>query len=418
MKKIYLIILLTLISENLMCLENWRFYNPSNSGLSSTDIKVLEIDNNDNIWIGTKTKGIYFFNKYNWVNYDTKNHKDLIDIRAICFDKDEKTWTGTSVGLLSKDGDSWQKYKDFNPKILWDYPVMSAYVDKNNIKWFGTENGLAKIDGDSLFFYDMNNSEIPQYYITAIHQDKNNVLWLGTEYNGLIRFDGNEWKNYDMKNSPIPHTFVKDIASDSNNVLWIATGNGLANFDGLNWQVFNKTNSQIPDNEIESIEFFGNTFWGAGSWYGLVKFEDNIWTSYNKNNSELPTNNLKKLAIDKLGNIWIATRDSGVCVFNENGIVAVEDDNITESSNINILAYPNPATDRTTIHYYLDNNEYIHLDLYDSSGGLVKSLESGYKSAGFGTLDIFTAGLSSGTYFVKMKSAKGEETSLKIIIYK
>ena len=100
-------------------------------------------------------------------------------------------------------------------------------------------------------------------------------------------------------------------------------------FDGINYSGFNYLATAIEfDND-------GNLWVGTESFTNnaeLIKFDGTNWTSFNSTNSQLPqTYSISDLAIDKFGNLWIATASAGLVVFNENGIVPVELTSFTSS---------------------------------------------------------------------------------------
>ncbi|MDP6755361.1 MAG: FlgD immunoglobulin-like domain containing protein, partial [Candidatus Marinimicrobia bacterium] len=85
-------------------------------------------------------------------------------------------------------------------------------------------------------------------------------------------------------------------------------------------------------------------------------------------------------------------------------------------------AYPNPFNPVTTITYSLPEDSYISLAIYDMTGRLIKTLETGLSSAGIhenrwnGT-NMFGENVPSGIYFCEMNDGK-RANFIKLILMK
>jgi hypothetical protein len=71
-----------------------------------------------------------------------------------------------------------------------------------------------------------------------------------------------------------------------------------------------------------------------------------------------------------------------------------------------ITAYPNPADEKVTLQYHLDNNSVSFISLTDIKGELV-FLKSEAQSAGEQQVEIETTSLENGYYFYTVKTAEG-----------
>ncbi|HET6228350.1 MAG TPA: PKD domain-containing protein [Bacteroidia bacterium] len=76
--------------------------------------------------------------------------------------------------------------------------------------------------------------------------------------------------------------------------------------------------------------------------------------------------------------------------------------------------YPNPFSERTTIHYVLTKNANVHLTVYDLLGNKIELLENTFKSAGDYKLDWQPQGLPPGIYILQLKA--GDELSVGKVI--
>ncbi len=84
------------------------------------------------------------------------------------------------------------------------------------------------------------------------------------------------------------------------------------------------------------------------------------------------------------------------------------------SSVSQISVFPNPATDITTISYYLKQNQTIKIDLISINGTVVKQLYNQEETPGFHSQILNLQGVASGVYFIKT-SANQQKVSQKLI---
>lgn len=77
--------------------------------------------------------------------------------------------------------------------------------------------------------------------------------------------------------------------------------------------------------------------------------------------------------------------------------------------------YPNPAAERTTISYQLQNAGKVSLDLFDLTGKSAGLLFEGYRQNGSHTFEVNTLDMESGIYFYRLTSG-GETATGKMVV--
>ncbi len=171
-------------------------------------------------------------------------------------------------------------------------------------------SGLSKLDGTTL----TKASAPAQLFACDLSKsDQNGNLWLvgsinkDTWHHGdaytIYKFDGSQWYDYSPPTSFGYHG-CSSIAFQNDGKIWFTTtDNGAYMYDGTSWQqykssVFTGANSMAIDN-IENKWFATST--------GLVKLAASNWTIFNSSNSGLKFNIVNDLAVDKNGDIWLAT---------------------------------------------------------------------------------------------------------------
>ncbi|MEL7118704.1 MAG: T9SS type A sorting domain-containing protein [Bacteroidota bacterium] len=89
---------------------------------------------------------------------------------------------------------------------------------------------------------------------------------------------------------------------------------------------------------------------------------------------------------------------------------------ISPSTTLNsIRTYPNPATELTTVEYNIKQAGEIIIELRNNQGKVEQTLLNAYQDLGTYTLDVNTANLRSGTYYITIIDQKGQTTQQLII---
>ena len=104
-------------------------------------------------------------------------------------------------------------------------------------------------------------------------------------------------------------------------------------------------------------------------------------------------------------NLWNTHRSN----MNRNGyfksqsVLGTIDDSITDNFSINSV-YPNPFNPSVTIEYSIDISDFVEISIIDLQGKIIEKLESSYKSKGNHSIVWSPNNISSGVYFLNIKS--------------
>ena len=319
---------------------SWTTYDKDNSGLQDNFILNVEIDKNDNIWIGTFSEGIAKFDGINWIVYNTHNSGLSNDsICDMCFDNQNNLWIGTSNGLTKFDGTNWTVYNMENSNLPVRF-VFSVAVDKDNILWIGCGNsekgGLMKFDGTNWELFTPENSILPSRIISKIFVDRSNNKWLATwpyqDKGGVVKIEGHKWTVFNKYNSIIPYNMADDITQDKNGNIWVAITallydkygvfeGSLLRYDGKNWKEF-KPHDYVPKltNRISCVKVdMNNNIWIATEpesnepqKYEIAMFNGKEWYVVSEIDSTFPHDYIDDMEFDKNNNLWIGLIDFGL----------------------------------------------------------------------------------------------------------
>jgi len=78
--------------------------------------------------------------------------------------------------------------------------------------------------------------------------------------------------------------------------------------------------------------------------------------------------------------------------------------------------YPNPFNATTRISYSIPKNSNVNLKIYDMLGREVRTLASGYQSAGDYIVMFNSGDLSSGVYFYRLTAGEYSEIKKMVVI--
>ena len=98
---------------------------------------------------------------------------------------------------------------------------------------------------------------------------------------------------------------------------------------------------------------------------------------------------------------------------NESEVVNVEINTQPEDYAL-MQNYPNPFNPTSTIEYSIPADGNVKIEIFSVNGEEIKTIVNEYKSAGRYKINFDAAGLTSGTYFYKIRS--GEFTSVKKMV--
>ncbi|WP_346880910.1 two-component regulator propeller domain-containing protein [uncultured Algibacter sp.] len=315
----------------------------------SLSIKELQIDNYGKMYAGTD-KGIKEYDpKTNTLkpslfqNPEKENISISNSIESLIIDENNNIWAGTQSNGLYKVSvvDTVKKTPVYKIDIFsFSTNQFLSLVDlKNGTLMCGTENdGLYHIDvaGNVLKNYSSNKANknrILSNSIWSLYLDHNDRIWLGYYNKGVSVYDKlydkfNAIENLSENPNSLQHPSVTAIVQDEFNKLWIASdGGGLDIFDKETNQFIhvntlsNQKYSGLTSNYIESLFIDSNRNLWAGSWdKGLffLKKGSKRFINYNSENTngDLDSNTILSIAEDKEGLIWIGTFNSGLHSYN------------------------------------------------------------------------------------------------------
>lgn len=212
--------------------------------------------------------------------------------------------------------------------------VFSIAQDEFGFMWFATEDGLNKFDGNKFTVFRNNpedSTSLPDLGIRKIYKDKAGELWVLTLIGNLTRYNPhkNNFTRYSFNSSKTANpSKIITLTEDNEGNLWAVTTKGeFFSYDKeKNTFLFKKLNESL-EKEFQSIHLQcllvakDNTFW-LGTWEGLInlnlKTQQVVWYKYSASDmNSLGGDMVFCLAEDDKENIWIASANGGISVFDK-----------------------------------------------------------------------------------------------------
>lgn len=308
-------------------------------GTSYRDVTAMVTDENGNVWIGRKDKGLALFQNDDWQLF-TSNVPASNNFKDIALDSKGRLWCASQVGGVHMwDGTQWRNF-DVNSGLT-SIDQRTVLVDAQDRIWFGSWGGGITIfteeaDGFSMTHFDTTNgilagADQPTFVvINELTKDQFGNVWALNPFANnnqalVAHTPTDEWVHFST-NDGLPSTAVTSIEVDDGGRIWIGTeNNGIKVLDHKN-TLFDKTDDNfqgsltasvdgLVSNRIHTIaEDQDNVIW-IGTDDGI-----NFW--FNAKVGQrfgLIDNFVNTIAVDARNNKWFGTVN-GVSVLSSDGV--------------------------------------------------------------------------------------------------
>lgn len=228
-------------------------------------VNCFAIEENGNIWLGTRYNGLILFNN-NSLSYTLLNQHifgfNYESVNSLQIDPNGNIWVGTDAGLLMIKHQNFDEnpYEYVFIDKLIGYKITSIVMDEQSSVWVGTENnGVFKISdlekpNSDILTLNTQNNRTPSNHIQYIYCDAKSNIWTGTSDLGLLYFNDldSTFHNQNIFKGTLTDA-VYAIIEDTLNNLWLTTNNGLT-------RVINTDGNMTSDSYSTSDGLLGNIF--------------------------------------------------------------------------------------------------------------------------------------------------------------
>ncbi|AZQ61672.1 hypothetical protein EI427_05320 [Flammeovirga pectinis] len=350
--------------------------------LRNLHVQSLLVDQYKNLWIGTKSDGVYITKDGKITQHINKSNGIENNVTAIVEDDEDGIWIATDNGIFRYNNDAYTFYgKKFN-------------IDERIIKTFQTRDFLTVLGSESALTFIENNTlkkkvklPLKTRYLDIIEDSTNNII-IGTN-NGVYKLITDKWVTI-SKNLNKDKVFRKPcILFNKGKNTYSFVGNSLYKIEDQQLQLIKTFDVKIGGSRITKVIYSNDkkTLWVATSGKGLVKIDQNfnVVSVFNPKHLTSPSYYITDLAVDENDNLWISTSDSGVCKLHKGAdrIISFQDEKLALNiintigidKNGNIWAGGNHGINHITIL----ENDLVRIELYGKDEGFNSLLY--YKSS-------------------------------------
>ncbi len=298
-------------------------------------LRAIEVDHNENIWIGTWDDGLFLLNKhFELVNHFTKSDNGLKGINSNSlrnlYVDNKKIWLSyreQGVDLVSLEE---KMFQQLLPDLSSEHKSINgtcfAKDDEGNI-WIGSRGqGLWKhnpVSGTMRNFTTDNTPGLINNNILSIIIDQNGIIWIGTDGDFAGSFDPEKEVFQFLPYYEDDWSSVFAIA-ETDSFLWCGTwGAGIKKINKYSraYSTITFDDADQYNNSIFDIKQIGDHLWIANVGLGLIKYHI---ASQNKEliyehpdfQNKFPDENLTNIYVDTDETLWLCSTGGGLVHFN------------------------------------------------------------------------------------------------------
>ena len=319
--------------------ERFEAFSLGDDGRRGASVWVVTEDDQGMFWVGT--------NQGDVIRFDPEGGGDLrrypLSESGLAFVQDilpwhdGNLWVGTEdTGLWVLDPESGDfeifRHRPGDPGSLSEDRVMNFYEDRTGVIWIATGAGLDKLDPSRLrFSHYRHRSDDPNSliadWISLVTEDRGGDLWVGSGSLGINRIDRTTGQNTHYLHDPeVPGSLVDDnvmaMLEDSTGRHWFGTHRGIDRLgeDGKTFEhatLATEFSGEIITGWVYEIaESEPGILWFAGH-QGVNRIDTRskeavLFRHDPKHPEGLGEESAYDLEIDQAGDLWVATRGSGV----------------------------------------------------------------------------------------------------------
>lgn len=314
--------------------SNTPFSIPTNG------IRVLKVDSDHNLWVGTEDKGALYLDISNkkQVHYSPS----LQDPNAFChslvhditIDSNGQTWFATNNGLCKFNADEQnftQYISDFNKnQSLLSNQVRALFEDEGGVIWLGSINGINYWNARSRPFQHISSATYGQLKsddILSFAETSNGDLFIGSFESGISKYSNsnNRLSQYDLltDSEVIQPSAIPSLLVTTKDILWVGTfSSGLfikdlktgsvSRLNSINTFKRKESDAISSDSISKIIELSNNKILIATYGGGINLIDQNYNIKSFTQKSGLSSNNIIDVLEDEKGNIWAGTLGDGL----------------------------------------------------------------------------------------------------------
>ncbi len=297
--------------------------NNQKVGLPHSNILAINEDNQGAIWIGTQSGLARYVGNGEFQSYLPFSNDDgsggLITKMAI--DRQNNLWLGSEQkGLFYFDpanNRTIQYQTASDGKSLPSNSIRSIMIEENGDVWVGTGAGLAIFKTDEKRFLTITNNSDLNGSIVSLYQDSNEVVWIGTWSKGLHNFNPRETQigRIDLRILKTTDNVIKSIIAGQGDDFWVTNPKSLYKINSKKGSIIKYDIEPINPLSSRALPFIDRQ---KNALYLLTDKIHQINNTQQIVSFELPEE-LRNVSwygvtVDRYGRLWMAARNLGLYV--------------------------------------------------------------------------------------------------------
>ncbi len=263
-------------------------------------------------------------------NYTTENGLPQNSGYSIAQTTEGFMWFGTQDGLCRFDGYDIKIYKKTNsPYSICNNFIKALVTDNNSNLWIGTAQGISIYQPKTGKFFSPGNyfqidAVVDKKYTTGFKKDIHGNIWIRTDNDEIFCFDA---KKKSIKKYSLPvgiDTKLRRFSVNELGSVCISTDDDLFIFDGQQFNPFNiqRFIPKYPGSlELRDFVFTHGELWISSNSKGIFRLGLNGTPHLLEQITTLSEqwglleNEIEYLQKDSKGNVWVATPENGVYMY-------------------------------------------------------------------------------------------------------
>lgn len=273
----------------------FAYFNQETNSIGD-QIGYLKRDAEGNIWIGTGHSGVSMY------NYKTgrfvrdpfiNNYFPNGIVSALEIDGQNQLWIGTQYGLIYHNIDESKTQLLTQINGLNGNDISVLYADSKDRVWVGVRGkGMNLIVDDSISKIEFDIAFTPK----CITEDKSGNIWIGTMAKGILISDGKKMIRTINQNDGLLSNLINQLNVDNNNNILVGTGRGLNKVDqDGNIHVYTEKSGFVGIETKENATYKdkeGNLWFGTVA--GVIKYQP----KYDFCNAQEPITHISRLRVN------------------------------------------------------------------------------------------------------------------------
>lgn len=295
--------------------------NIVNSKSFNSNIYAFDIDEEDNIWVGTAADGVYKFSNLNLAEAPL-NYFKRVAISSFGFDHEGGLWiTSLDKGIFYVPIKSSYFYNRLSGQ---DFDIVrDLFIDPDGVCWMALSRGrLGKLNPDhSIEIIELDSKNNFNINDILYHAPSQSILVATTLYLYQLNLEpGISPSKYDIKMLPTKkgggdYRTALDLFIDRKGVLWSGQFDGLYYFKSNLEVAYTSSSSAGFSIRIEDISQVGDTIYFA-TLNGLYSFHDSTFTHLGDKFDALRKRVTDVFALNDT--LYIGTKGSGLLMLANN----------------------------------------------------------------------------------------------------